>query len=163
MNHASVLNHVVARRTIATLTLALASIAANSALAQQPAAQPAAAEQAPTITQKLSRNQVDGFLAYPDQVLFVDIRRPDEITNIGGFPTYLSVQLKDLEAGTVFIPRDRTLLLVSNHANRALKAGDILLGKGFKVGGAVGVQDYEKEGGKIVKIAAPAPKVATAN
>ncbi|HEY0063559.1 MAG TPA: rhodanese-like domain-containing protein, partial [Telluria sp.] len=101
-----------------------------------------------------------GLLTYPDQVLLVDVRRPDEITTIGGFPTYLSVQAKDIESGAVFIPRDRSLITISNHAGRALKAGDALLAKGFKVAGAVGVQDYEAEGGKLTKIAAPAPKVA---
>lgn len=90
------------------------------------------------------------------------MRRPDEISTIGGFPTYLSVQAKDIDSGAVFIPRDRTLITVSNHAGRALRAADALLAKGFKVAGAAGAQDYEAEGGKLTKIAAPAPKVAVA-
>ena len=140
------------------LTAAALLFTANFALAQEAA--PVAAAKA--ITSKLNRQQLDGLLAYPDQVLLVDVRRPDEITSIGGFPAYLSVQAKDLESGAVFIPRDRTLITVSNHAGRALKASDALLAKGFKVGGAVGAQDYEAEGGKLTKIAAPAPKVASA-
>ena len=152
------------QNVLTAIALAAAVLAAPLASAQQAAAPAAAAAEKPTyLTPKLSRNQVEGFLAYPDQVLIVDVRRPDEITKIGGFPTYLSVQAKDLEAGTVYIPRDRTLLVVSNHANRAFKAGDLLLSKGFKVGGAIGVQDFEAEGGKIVKIAPPAPSVASAN
>lgn len=152
------MKHAITRIAI---TLALATFAAQAAQAQQaPAGQQA---QAASISPKLNRTQVDGFLAYPDQVLFIDVRRPDEITAIGGFAAYLSVQAADLEKGSVFIPRDRTLITVSNHAGRALKAADALLAKGFKVAGAVGVQDYEKEGGKLVKIAPPAPKVAAAN
>ena len=152
------------KRTITriAITLALATFAAHAAQAQQAAATDQQAKAAP-VSPKLNRTQVDGFLAYPDQVLFIDVRRPDEITAIGGFPAYLSVQAADLEKGSVFIPRDRTLITVSNHAGRALKAADALLAKGFKVAGAVGVQDYEKEGGKLVKIAPPAPKVAAAN
>jgi rhodanese-related sulfurtransferase len=130
------------------ITAATLFITAGSALAQQP------------ISAKLNRQQLDGLLAYPDQVLIVDVRRPDEITTIGGFPAYLSVQAKDIDSGAVFIPRDRTLITVSNHAGRALKAADALLAKGFKVGGAVGAQDYEAEGGKLTRISAPAPKVA---
>jgi rhodanese-related sulfurtransferase len=138
------------------LTAAALIFTANVAPAQQgPAAEPYKA-----ISAKLNRTQLDGLLAYPDQVLLIDVRRPDEITTIGGFPTYLSVQAKDLESGTVFIPRDRTLITISNHAGRALKAADTLLAKGFKVAGAVGVQDYEAEGGKLTKIAPPAPKTA---
>ncbi len=141
---------------IASVVIATAlAFSANLALAQQAAPYKA-------ITEKLNRKQLDGLLAYPDQVLIVDVRRPDEIATIGGFPAYLSVQAKDIDSGAVFIPRDRTLITVSNHAGRALKAADALLAKGFKVGGAVGAQDYESEGGTLTKIAAPAPKVASA-
>ena len=151
-------------KRIALVTAALLALSLNIAQAQTPApAAAAAAAQTPAITAKLTRNQLDGLLTYPDQVLLIDVRRPDEITTIGGFATYLSIQSADLEKSLAFIPRDRTIITVSNHAGRALKAADLLLSKGFKIGGAVGVQDYEKEGGKLVKISAPAPKVAAAN
>ena len=151
-------------KRIALVTAALLALSLNIAQAQIPApAAAAAAAQTPAITAKLTRNQLDGLLTYPDQVLLIDVRRPDEITTIGGFATYLSIQSADLEKSLAFIPRDRTIITVSNHAGRALKAADLLLSKGFKIGGAVGVQDYEKEGGKLVKISAPAPKVAAAN
>ncbi len=139
---------------------------ATSALSQQaPAPAPAAATAAQAyqpISAKLNRQQVDGLLTYAEQVLIIDVRRPDEVSAIGGFPTYLSVQAKDIEKGLVFIPRDRTLITVSNHAGRALKAADALLAKGFKVAGATGAQDYEAEGGTLTKVAAPAAKVASA-
>ena len=143
------------------LTAAALLLSANLALAQQPPAAQAAPAAKP-ISTKLNRQQVDGLLTYADQVLIIDVRRPDEISTIGGFPTYLSVQAKDIDNGAVFIPRDRTLITVSNHAGRALKAADALLAKGFKVAGAAGAPDYEAEGGKLTKISAPAPKVASA-
>jgi len=34
----------------------------------------------------------------PEKVLIVDVRRPDELTSIGGFPVYLSVGAQDYEA-----------------------------------------------------------------
>ena len=144
----------------AILTTAALLFTTNLALAQQAPAAPA--EAAKPISAKLNRQQLDGLLTYPDQVLIVDVRRPDEISSIGGFPAYLSVQAKDIDSGAVFIPRDRTLITLSNHAGRALKAADALLAKGFKVAGAAGAQDYEAEGGKLTKISAPAPKVASA-
>lgn len=149
-------------KTVTTLSAAALILVSNIAFAQQTAPATAAAPAYKAISAKLNRNQLDGLLSYPDQVLIIDVRRPDEITSIGGFATYLSVQAKDLDAATKFIPNDRTLITVSNHAARALKAADALLAKGFKVAGAVGAQDYEAEGGKLVKIAPPAPKVAAA-
>lgn len=150
----------IARRLVTAIAFTAAILATPAVLAQQAAAAAPAAEKATPISPKLNRKQLDGYLTYPDQVLIVDVRRPDEISTIGGFPTYLSVQIADIEKGSVFIPQDRTLITVSNHAGRALRAADALLAKGFKVAGAVGAQDYEAEGGKLTKIAAPAPKVA---
>jgi rhodanese-related sulfurtransferase len=111
---------------------------------------------------KLTRAQLDELLAKPDQVLIIDLRRPDELTAIGGFPVYLSIQSKELEKSLAFIPKDRTIVTVSNHAGRGGAGADLLVSKGFKVAGAVGVQDYEAEGGTLLKLKPPAPKVADA-
>ena len=107
-------------------------------------------------TKKLTRAQFDQLFAKPGEVLLIDVRRPDEQTSIGSFPVYLSIQANDLEKYLAFIPKDRTLIPVSNHANRAVRAGDLLDSKGFKVAGAIGVEDYEAEGGTVLKIAPPA-------
>jgi len=110
----------------------------------------------------LTRSEIDALLAKPEQVIFIDVRRPDELTAKGGFPVYLSIQAKDLEKSLAFIPKDRTIVTVSNHAARAGKAADLLASKGFKVAGAAGTEGYEAEGGTITKITVPAPKVADA-
>jgi rhodanese-related sulfurtransferase len=109
-------------------------------------------------TPKLNRIQLDALLATPDKLLIIDVRRPDELTKIGGFPVYLNIQSKEIENNLAFIPKDRNVVTVSNHAHRAGAAGDLLTAKGFKVVGAVGAQNYEEEGGKLVKIEIPRPK-----
>jgi rhodanese-related sulfurtransferase len=111
-------------------------------------------------TPKLSRAQFDALLAKPDQLVILDVRRPDELTKIGGFPAYLSIQSKEIERYLAFIPRDRAIVTVSNHAGRAGAVADLLAEKGFKVAGAVGAQNYEEEGGTLAKIAPPPPKAA---
>lgn len=128
-------------------TVLLLALTSTLALAQQ-------------TTPKLSRAQLDSLFTKPDQLVVVDVRRPDELTKIGGFPVYLSIQAKDLENSLAYIPKDRQVVTVSNHAGRAVKAADLLSAKGFKVAGAVGAQDYEAEGGTLSKIAPPAPKPA---
>jgi rhodanese-related sulfurtransferase len=105
----------------------------------------------------LTNAELDKLLAHPEGVVLVDVRRPDEVSSIGGFPVYLSIQLKDLEKSVAWIPKDRTVVVVSNHAGRAAKGADILASKGFKVAGAVGAQTYEKAGGTIAHIAIPPP------
>ena len=102
--------------------------------------------------------ELDALLAKPDHVLLIDVRRPDEVSTVGGFPVYLSVQASDLEKSLAWIPKDRTIVTVSNHAGRAGKAADLLSSKGFKVAGAVGAETYEKAGGKIAHVKVPTAK-----
>jgi rhodanese-related sulfurtransferase len=143
------------------LLMAICLAAAPAAFAQAPA-QPASSEPA-FKAHVLTRVQVDELLAKPAKLLIIDVRRPDELTKIGGFPVYLSIQLKDLESSLAWIPKDRSIVTVSNHAARAGKAADLLAAKGFKVAGAVGAQLYEKDGGTLTRLAPPPAAAASAN
>lgn len=109
---------------------------------------------------KLDRAAIDKLLRTPDKVVFIDVRQPDEVSKIGGFPVYLSIQAGDLEKQLAYIPRERRVVTLSNHAGRAGAAADLLASKGFKVAGAVGVQNYEEEGGTLTKIAPRANREA---
>lgn len=134
--------------------------------AQGAAQAPAAAASAPAWkyqTPRLGRAQVDALLARPEQLLVLDIRRPDELIKYGSFPAFLNIQHQELEKRLAYLPRDRVILTVSNHAQRAGAAGDLLAARGFKVAGATGSEDYEQEGGQQVQhIQAPPPRAAGA-
>jgi rhodanese-related sulfurtransferase len=152
------------QRTIELTAIGAALVAIGSpALAQTaPKAPAAAAATAPDPT-TLKRAQIDALLATPSKVVFLDVRRADEVSDIGGFPVFLNIQLADLDKYLAYIPKDRTIVAVSNHAHRAVKAEDLLKKNGFKVAGVVGVLDYADEGGVLVgkkppaKVAAGAP------
>jgi rhodanese-related sulfurtransferase len=115
----------------------------------------------PSQAKVLTRAEFDGLLAKPDQLVIIDVRRPDEVKDNGGFPVYLSIQLADLEKSLAWIPKDRTVVTVSNHAARGGRAADILAKNGFKVAGTIGAQNYEEQGGKLTRI--EVPKQAAAN
>lgn len=144
--------------------LALLTMLSTAALAQQAATSVSGPNGArsprPTSKAKVLTNaEFDAYLAHPEKVLVLDVRRPDEVSAIGGFPVYLSVQIKDLKEHLAEIPRDRPIITVSNHAARAGSAADTLTDAGFKVLGAVGADTYQKDGGTLaVKIAIPAPR-----
>ena len=114
-------------------------------------------------TPQLDKAQVDALLAKPEKLVIIDLRRPDELVKYGSFPVYLNVQLKDLPNVLAFIPKDRTILTVSNRAHRGGAAGDLLTSKGFKVAGATGSEDYREAGGTIVKVDIPVRPVAAAS
>lgn len=107
-------------------------------------------------TKRLNRAELDALFAHPESVLVVDVRRPDELTRVGGFPVYLSVQLADLPGSFAWVPKDRSIVVVSNRAHRAGEAGNLLAANGFTVAGAIGTRDYEDQGGTVVRIAPPA-------
>jgi len=149
------------------LTLCAASaFAQDGSRSQQIAAANAAAAPASAPASQahvLTRDELDKLLARPQNLLVIDVRRPDEVSKIGGLPVYLSIQLGDLEKSLAWIPKGRTIVTVSNHAKRAGTAADLLTSKGFKVAGAVGVQTYEEAGGKLTKVAPPPPRTANAS
>ncbi len=112
---------------------------------------------------RLSKAEVDALLAKPDSVIFIDLRTPAEFIQYGSFPVFLSVQNKDLEKQLAWLPRDRQIVTVSNHSQRAGAAADLLASKGFNVAGATGAEEYEVEGGTAVAHLVPrAPRVAGA-
>lgn len=126
-----------------------------------PAPAPSATEQPWTYkTERLNRAQFDVLLGHPEKLLIIDVRRPDELTKLGGFPIYLSVQSGQIEESLDYIPKGRRIVTVSNRAHRAGVVGDFLSSKGYKVVGAIGVKDYEEQGGTLTKIAPPPAKVS---
>jgi rhodanese-related sulfurtransferase len=149
------------------MTLAVMALVTTMASAQQAetAAQNqngvAAAPEKKFKSALLTRSQIDALLAKPNELVIIDVRRPDELASKGGFPVYLSIQAKDLEKNLAFIPKDRTIVTVSNHAGRAGPAADLLSSKGFKVAGAIGADGYVEEGGTLVKLAPPPPRTVT--
>jgi rhodanese-related sulfurtransferase len=138
------------------LILAAALGATVASAADAPQAAPAAP--AKSQAHELTRAEFEKLLTDPQHLLIVDVRRPDELTKIGGFPVYLSVQIKDLENRLDWIPKDRTIVTVSNHAARSGRAADLLKSKGYKVAGTVGAQTFEEQGGALTKFEVPPPR-----
>jgi len=150
-----------------TLIVALLALSAPGAFAQDSSRAGVAAATHTTASNAesskahiLTREELDKLLARPQNLLVIDVRRPDEISQIGGLPVYLNVQINDLEKSVAWIPKGRTIITVSNHAKRAGTAADLLSSKGFKVAGAVGVQTYEEAGGKLTKVVPPPARTA---
>jgi rhodanese-related sulfurtransferase len=121
------------------------------------------AETDPASVTVLDRPAFDALLAHPEKLVVIDLRRPDELISIGGFPVYLSIQLADLPQQHAWIPKDRKVVTVSNHAGRAKRGAAALIDAGFDVAGVVGAQDYEAEGGTLTRIEPRTPAVSQAS
>lgn len=146
----------------ALILAAVLAVGSTASLAQQAApaapAQPYVAPPWIYKTKQLNRAEIDALLARPGQVLILDVRRPDELITKGSFPAFLSIQAADVDKYLDYIPRDRSIITVSNHAHRAGAVGDKLTARGFRIAGAAGSLDYEDQGGKVARITAPPPR-----
>jgi rhodanese-related sulfurtransferase len=145
-------------KALSALVLLAAALAAPHASAQNNA--PGAAQQAQEWkykTKRLKAAEVDALLAQPEKVVVLDVRRPDELIRYGSFPAYLNIQNAEIDKHLAYLPKDRAILTVSNHAQRAGATGDALTAKGYVVAGATGSEDYEQEGGKAVRHIQPPP------
>ncbi len=129
---------------IVSHALALAMVAAPAAVNAQPSTGTAA-----TDVTVLDKAQVDALLAKPGDVLFLDVRRADEISAIGSVPAFLNIQASELERFLPAIPRERRIVTISNHAGRAKRAAALLTARGFTVAGALGIEDYAAAGGAV--------------
>jgi len=145
-------------RRIARSIAIVAALAAVTTFAAEPAAQTAPAARPKAQAHELTRAEFEGLLQHPEKLLIIDVRRPDELTKIGGFPVFLSVQIADLENRLAWIPKDRTIVTVSNHAARSGRAADFLTSKGYKVAGTVGAQTFEEQGGTLTRFVVPPPR-----
>ena len=140
---------------------ALAAAAPLAYSADSPQGSGAAAKAPASKAHVLSREELDKLLAQPGKVLVIDVRWLDEVSEIGWLPVYLSIQANDHKKSLAWIPKDRLIVTLSNHAGRAGKAADLLTANGFKVAGVAGAQTYEQQGGKLAKVARPATAPAS--
>jgi len=123
-------------------------------------AQDAPTAQAPAEIPALDRAQVDALLATPGQVTFIDVRRADEVAAIGSLPVFLNIQASELDRFLAYIPADRPVVTLSNHAGRARRTAALLAERGFTVAGVIGVQDYQEQGGTLYGRRFDAPAIA---
>lgn len=140
-----------ARAMLCGLSLIAFAGAAGTSAAQSV---PAAVRAAPSAEAKdevviLDRARIDALLATPDKVVFIDVRRADEIAAIGSVPVFLNIQNSELDRFVAYIPRDRQVVTISNHAARGQRAASLLKARGFNVLGTFGAQNYEEQGGVL--------------
>jgi rhodanese-related sulfurtransferase len=131
--------------------IAMSALWSSVGFAQAPASEGTGAARV------LSRAEFDALLEHPERLLIIDVRRPDELTTIGGFGVYLSIQPADVEKNLALIPRERVIVTVSNHATRAIRVANVLAANGFEIAGTLGAQNYEEQGGTLTKVAPRQP------
>ena len=77
-------------------------------------------------------------------VLFLDVREPQEVQDLGTIPGYVNIPFLQLERRMGELPKDKLILTACNTGTgRAPRAAALLQTHGYKVAGFCGLRDYK--------------------
>src|SRR5437879_488130 len=104
---------------------------------------------APT-AKKLSPEELEKLLESRQNILFLDVRDPDEIQRLGTMKGYVNIPLSQLESRLGEIPKDKLIITACSHGIRAAQAAALLEKNGYKTLGACGMEDWKEKGKKVI-------------
>jgi rhodanese-related sulfurtransferase len=107
----------------------------------------------------LKAPDLEKLLAEPEKYLFLDVRRPDEISKLGTVKGFRNVAVEQLADRIAEVPKDKPVVTLCNRARRAATAAGILEEKGYTIVAVGGLEDIKKEegGSKLITEFPPAP------
>ncbi len=101
------------------------------------------ARQADTKTpKKISSEEVVKLLEKPQDVVFIDVREPDEIAESGTLRGALTIPVGQLEERLKEVPKDKPVVAFCRRGGRATRASNLLDEKGYKTVGIFGFEEY---------------------
>lgn len=91
---------------------------------------------------KIAYEDLVKLLAKPRQVLFIDVREPNEIAVTGTLQGALTIPIGQLEQRLKEVPKDKPIVPFCRLGGRATSAANLLNQKGYKTVGVFGMEDY---------------------
>jgi rhodanese-related sulfurtransferase len=105
----------------------------------------AAQNAAPQRQQKnLSADEMKKLLEKKD-VLFLDVREPKELVELGTVKGYVNIPVGQVESRLSELPKDRPIITACERGVRAGRAADILRKNGFNVIGSSGLIEWREK------------------
>ena len=132
---------------------AVLGIAAALLLAGQPAANAQGAE-----PKKLTPEELKDAMAKEPKPVFLDVREPKELEDLGTLEGYTNIPLGELESRISEVPKDRDVIIACNRAHRAGQAAKIFDGLGKKYIGVVALREWKEKGYDLIYPKAPEKK-----
>jgi len=78
------------------------------------------------------------------RVVFLDVREPQEVQDLGTIPGYINIPFLQLQRRMGELPNDKLILTACNTGTgRAPRAAALLQTHGYKVAGFCGLRDYK--------------------
>jgi rhodanese-related sulfurtransferase len=102
------------------------------------------------VAKKLSPDELEKLLDSRQNILFLDVREPDEIQTLGTLEGYVNIPLGQLENRLGEIPKDKLIITACNHGVRSAQAAALLEKNGFRTLGACGLAEWKEKGKKVI-------------
>lgn len=91
---------------------------------------------------KLGYEEIVKLLEQPGQVLFIDVREPNEIEVTGTLKGALTIPVGQLEGRLKEVPKDKPVVTFCRRGGRATRAANLLDEKGYKTVGVFGLEEH---------------------
>lgn len=94
---------------------------------------------------KLASEEVVKLLDTPQDVLFIDVREPNEIAVTGTLKGALTIPVGQLADRLKEVPKDKPVVAFCRRGGRATRAANLLDEKGYKTVGVFGLEEYREQ------------------
>jgi rhodanese-related sulfurtransferase len=81
----------------------------------------------------------------PQDVLFIDVREPNEIAVTGTLKGALTIPVGQLEERLKEVPKDKPVVAFCRRGGRATRAANLLDQRGYKTVGVFGLEEYHEK------------------
>lgn len=86
-----------------------------------------------------------------DKIFLLDVRDPNELVESGAIEGYINIPLGQLERRMSEVPKNKTVLTLCGHGQRASIAAGMLEKAGYHVLGSCGIASWKERGFKTVQ------------
>jgi rhodanese-related sulfurtransferase len=117
--------------------LCLVGLATGLVSAQEPA-------------KKLTADELKTALAKTERVVFLDVREPKELEELGTIKGSQNIPVGEVENRLKDVPKDRPIIVGCNRAVRAAKAAAILQKNGYNVVGVTALNEWKEKNYELV-------------
>jgi len=91
---------------------------------------------------KITYEELVKLLEKPQDVLFIDVREPNEIEVTGTLKGALTIPVGQLADRLKEVPKDKPVVAFCRRGGRATRASNLLDEKGYKTLGVFGLEEY---------------------
>ncbi|MEX2263785.1 MAG: rhodanese-like domain-containing protein [Bryobacteraceae bacterium] len=98
----------------------------------------------------LTADEVKELVDKKQNVVYLDVREPRELSETGAIKGSVNIPLGQLESRLSELPKDKEIVTICQRGGRASRAAELLQKNGFKIAGYCGVLPWKEKNYPLV-------------